>query len=124
MMKFNTFYRENMKKTHFLPHFGKICAFFLFILLTACTKTPAASDSITNSAINTTTALEQSLPAQCATDGIKTQINAIKTQINAIKTACDTEKQVITQEKIRWKWAFFGLLAVVVAYILRRLSVR
>lgn len=94
----------------------------LTLLSNGCSKQPVASESIANSAINATTALEQSLPVTCATDGIKAQITAIKTQITAIATACETEKQVITQEKIRWQWSFFALLAVVIVYILKRIT--
>ena len=74
------------------------------------------------SAINTATAIEQSLPKQCATDGIKSQITAIKTQITAITQACETEKAEIQAEKIKWKTAFFGLLIAIAVFVIRTVA--
>lgn len=88
-------------------------------MLSCCTAHTVTSD-LAESAITTTTAIEQSLPKECATNAIKTQITALKTQITAIAQACDTEKNVITAEKVRWQWAFFGLLLVIAAYITRK----
>lgn len=95
----------------------------LTVLLTGCAKEPVASNTMAESAINSATALEQSLPATCNTASIKTQIQAIKTQINAITQSCETEKQVITEQKVKWKMAFFGLLVVILIYVIKRLSI-
>lgn len=90
------------------------------LLLCGCAKQPVPSNTIAESAINTTTAIEQSLPAQCATEAIKTQLQAVKTQITAITQACETEKAEIRSEKIKWKTAFFGLLVVIGIYIAKK----
>lgn len=100
--------------------YGLFC--LLFILSSCATHT--ASHDIADSATTSATALEQSLSKECATKAIKTQINVIKSQINAIKTTCDTEKEVIEQEKIRWKWAFIALVMAIIVYIGKRLTNR
>ena len=94
--------------------------FCLLLLILSSCGTPTTSHNIADGATNSANALEQSLSKDCATSAIKTQITAIKTQIKAIVSACDTEKQVINQEKIRWKWSFLGLLIVVSMFVLRK----
>jgi len=89
------------------------------LLLNGC-RTQTATESVAESVINTTTALEKSLTAECKTEAITSQIWAIKTQIKAIQTTCQTEKDKITQEKLRWKWAFWALVLVVGAYLARK----
>lgn len=74
------------------------------------------------SAINTATAIEQSLPKQCATDGIKSQITAIKTQITAITQACETEKAEIRADKIKWMTAFFGLVIAIAVFVIQKVT--
>lgn len=91
----------------------------LLLILCSC-GTPTASHDVAQNAINATVALEKSLPVECKQEIIKTQLDAIKTQINTIVTTCETEKQVIEQEKMRYKWAFFSLLLLVMAYVLRK----
>lgn len=93
----------------------------LFLSCTLCScGTVSASHDIADSATNTVTALEHSLSAECATDGIKTQIQAVKTQITAITKACETEKAEIRADKVKWQTAFWGLFVVVAAFVLRK----
>lgn len=92
-------------------------------LCTLCScGAPSASNTMAESAINTATAIEQSLPKQCATEGIKTQITAIKTQITAITQACETEKAEIRADKIKWKTAFFGLVIAIAVFVIRKVA--
>ena len=105
--------------------FCKVCFTILLILtvLTSCAKQPVASETIADSAISAATAIEQALPKECATQAIKTQITALKTQIKAITAASESEKQVIEQEKIRWKWAFLSLVMAVALFIAKKVFV-
>jgi hypothetical protein len=91
------------------------------ILLSGCARETPVSNTIADNAITATTALEQSLPAECKTESITTQITVVKTQIRAIKNACETEKNVIEQEKTRWKWSFYGVLILIGLYIARKI---
>ena len=90
-----------------------IVFFFVMLALVGCAKTQPVSETIADNAVNATTGLEQSLPIECKTDAIMTQITVIKTQIRAITNACETEKGVIEQEKRRYQWAFYGVLVVI-----------
>lgn len=94
----------------------------LTVLLNGCQTTP--THDMTENAQTALTALEQSIPVQCATESIKTQIKGIRTQINTIEKTCvktcNDEKAVIEAEKVKWKIAFFGLLVVVGVWILRK----
>lgn len=90
-----------------------------FVLL-GCAKQSVTNDIITN-AENSVQTLEKTLTADCKTEGVLSQLYGLKMQINSIRTSCQTEKDIITDEKLRWKWAFFGLLAMIGAYIARKL---
>ena len=96
--------------------YGLLC--LLFILSSCGTYT--VSHNIADDTLNATTALENSLSVDCKTDVINARLDQIKTQIPQIIKSCESEKQVIEQEKIRWKWSFLGLLTFVLAYILRK----
>lgn len=89
-------------------------------LISACSRATPVSDEIANGAIDATNGLEQQLPHECKTSTITTQLAVIKTQIRAITNACQTEKDVITEQKRKYQWAFFGLLAVVGMFIIKK----
>lgn len=96
--------------------------FLLLLLLCGCAKTTPVSENIADNAINATTALEQSLPTECKTEAITTQLVVIKTQIKAITNACETEKSILNQDKTKWKVGFWALIGLIIAYIFRRLT--
>ena len=107
----------------------RICEIVLYIILAliilslcACGKTQPVSETIADSAVQTTVALEKTLPEECKTDAIKAQIWAVQTQIKAINAACETEKDVITSDKLKWKVAFWSLIGLIAAYILRKVT--
>ena len=100
-----------------------VLIFFLIILtLTGCAKKEPVSETIADNAINATTGLEQQLPEQCKTSAITTQLTLIKTQIRSISNACETEKQVIEQQRRGWKMSFWALIGLIIAYIFKRLT--
>lgn len=91
------------------------------ILLAGCARKAPVSETIADSAINTTTALEQSLTPECKTDNVITQLAVIRTQIRAVSNACDAEKEQIDRERLKWFWAFWGLVCVIGAYAVRKI---
>ena len=97
-----------------------IIFFILALALCGCSKTTPVSEDIANGAINATTGLEQQLPVACKTDAIMTQITVIKTQIRAITNACETEKNVIEQQKQHYQWAFYGTLVLIGLFLARK----
>lgn len=101
-----------------MKHFTILLVFTL--LLNGC-RTQTASEAVTESAINTTTALEQSLPVECKTEPIIAQIDAIKTQIQAIETTCKVEVDNMRLQRNKYMWAFFATIAVCAIYFLRKM---
>lgn len=93
----------------------------LMLTLSGCAREEPVSQTISENAINATTALEQSLTVECKTDSIKTQLTVIKTEIMAVNKACQTEKEQITREKNSWKLGFWGLIIIMGAYIIRKI---
>ena len=95
--------------------------FLSLIVLSACAKDVAPSETISDNAINATTALEQALPEQCKGESVITQIGVIKTQIRAITQSCELEKEIINKDKIKWKWAFWGLLSIICVFVIKKI---
>lgn len=93
--------------------------FFLCFILCSCGG-QSTSGELANLATNSVIALEKTLPTECATDGIKAQITAIKTQITAIDQACEIEKDQIRHDKVKWQTAFWGLLAIVAFFGIKK----
>ena len=98
--------------------YGLLLALFM---LSSCGTQSATHNAVEN-AKNSVTELENILPAECKPNYIKTQINTIRTQIDAIEERCVAENEKLTAEKVRWKTAFFSLLAVMVVWVISKLK--
>lgn len=96
----------------------------LTVLLSGCVKEQTATETIADSAKEQVLAIYNGLPKECQTDFNKKQTATAQKAIDAIVQSCNDQKEVITQEKIRWKWSFIGLLIVICAYIIKRLSIK
>lgn len=103
-------------------HFTKLL--IIALLLSGCVKEQTTTETIADSAKEQVMAIYNGLPKECQTDFNKKQTATAQKAIDAIVQSCNDQKEVITQEKIRWKWSFFGLLIVVGAYIAKRLTAR
>ena len=98
-----------------------VAIFFLLVLLLAgCSKTEPVSNTIADNAVNTVVAVEKALPNECKTEAVKTQLTVVKSEIRSITSACESEKNVITQDKLKWKFGFWGLIIVIGLYIARK----
>ena len=98
-----------------------VAIFFLLILLLAgCSKSEPVSDTIADNAVNTVVAVEKALPEECKTEAVKTQLTVVKSEIRSITKACDSEKDVITQDKLKWKWSFWGMILLIGLYVARK----
>lgn len=107
----------------------RVCKIILYLLLAllvfslvACSSTPQVSETIADNAVNTVVAVEKSLSAECKTEAVTTQLTVVKSEIRSITSACQAEKDVITQEKLRWKWSFWALVLVIAAYVARKIT--
>ena len=91
------------------------------VLLAGCAKQEPLSETIAETAINTVTAIEQSLPVECKTDAVATQFIIAKTEIRNVKNACENEKKDILRDKRKWQVGFWALVLVIGAYITRKI---
>lgn len=92
----------------------------LLLLLFGCAKTTPASETIANSAQESLNSIENTLSNECKTKAVQSQIIAAKTAVQATITACENEKEVINQEKLRWKWSFLALTLIVLVHIVKK----
>lgn len=99
---------------------------WFFGLLLCCTLCSCGVGSGNHEAIDavgtSVNALEQSLPKECKTKGIQTQIDGIKKQLVVAESRCDDEIRKEKSNTIKWKTAFFGLLLVVSVWLLKKLK--
>ena len=105
----------------YIPEIIIVAIFFLLILLLAgCSKTEPVSNTIADNAVNAVVAVEKTLPEECKTEAVKTQLTIVKSEIRNITKACESEKDIITQDKLKWKWSFWGMIVLIGLYIARK----
>lgn len=101
--------------------FKKFISLIFIFTLVACAKHPAVVEKASDATKQALEALEASLPETCATDAIKSQINAIRAQIASIESACESDKETAVAEerdkKRKWQIAFLSLLALVLGFL-------
>lgn len=92
----------------------------MLFLLCSCGNKSIAVKNATEATKENIEALERSLPENCATDGIKTQIKAIKLQVESLRAACEAEKTAAVaaerDKKRRWQLGFLSLLSLVLGF--------
>lgn len=91
----------------------------ILLCLTSCSRATTNHEAIgvVHNSVNT---LEQSLPKECKTKAIQSQIDGLHQQLAVAESRCD---DAIRQEKtntVKWKTAFFGLLLVIGVWVVRK----
>lgn len=94
--------------------------FLLMLLLTSCSKEVPGSQQAAENAINTVTAIQESLPKECQTSSNQLLFKVAQSEIREVKTHCDNEKAKITRDKIKWQGATFVLLVIIIGYIIKK----
>lgn len=92
----------------------------LSFMISGCSKTVDPVESLTDAAHQQIVAIDESLPKECRTKAIKEQLKAHDETVESIKMNCDTQRQLLNEEKIRWKWSFITLLVMILAYFGRK----
>lgn len=94
------------------------------LLLALCILSSCGTSTTNHDAIgvvhNSVNTLEQSLPKECKTKVIQSQIDGLHQQLKVAESSCN---DAIRQEKsntIKWKTAFFGLLLVIGVWAARK----
>lgn len=93
----------------------------LVLLMCGCVKQPDSVETATEAAHQQIVAIKESLPKECQTKAIEEQLKAHDATVDSIRENCETQKAQITSEKTKWKWSFFALAFLVLAYISKRI---
>lgn len=93
----------------------------LVLVLAACSKEVSPSQSAANNAIDTITAIHQSLPEQCKTQANETLFNVAQREIQSVVEQCDIEKAEIERIVIKWRTFAVLLSLLILAYIIRKI---
>ena len=94
--------------------------FLLLFILCSCMQHTKIRQDIkqANDAIIT---LEKSLPDMCKTPEINAKIEMIRAKIQQVETRCETQIELLTSEKNRWRTMFYCMAIIVGLYIAKRL---
>lgn len=91
-----------------------VCLLF-FAMLLGCAKQNTPTETVANSAKESITTLVAAKP-ECKDVG-----NVCNSQIESIVASCDLEISNINKDLIKWKWSFWGLLAVIGVYLIKKI---
>lgn len=93
-------------------------------LLSGCTHTPTATETLTEGIKKDIQAIEKSLPKECQTEGIKLQLAALESKVEANLATCEAEKALLEEEKRHkdtWIGGLFMTVIVLAGLLLKRL---
>ena len=117
-----------MKKTPYIQSKRhKTCKIIFYVLillliccLFGCAKQQDPVDTAANVAHQQIQVIRDSLPTECQTKAIQTELDAADRSVDSVVETCETQKKVLSEEKLRWKWAFLATVVMIAAYIARK----
>lgn len=98
----------------------KILLLLVAVLLSGCTRETPPSHEMTENAINTITAIQQSLPEECKTEANQLMFRVAEREVRGIEKQCDIEKAKIERQVIKWRLISFAMALAIIAYIMKR----
>lgn len=98
----------------------KILLLLVAVLLSGCTRETPPSHEMTENAINTITAIQQSLPEECKTESNQLMFRVAEREVRGIEKQCDIEKGKIERQVIKWRLISFAMALIIIAYIMKR----
>lgn len=90
------------------------------VLLSGCQKEKPAYHEVAQNGIEVINAIEEGLPAECKSESNKILFNVARKEMRNVEGSCDLAVSKVESEKLRWKWAVFGLLTVIGLYIAKK----
>lgn len=93
-------------------------------LLSGCTHTPTATETLTEGIKKDIQALEKSLPKECKTEGVMAQFSALEAKIDASLAVCENEKALLEEEKRHkdtWIGVWFMSALILLGLYLRKI---
>ena len=98
----------------------KMKKILLCLFLVGCGNDVPVYHEVAQNGIDVINAIEQGLPAECKTETNKTLFSVARKEMSNVEHSCDLQIAKVEQEKLRWKWSLFALLAVIGVYIVRK----
>ena len=88
-------------------------------LLSGCTHTPTATETLTEGIKKDIQAIEKSLPKECQTESIKLQLVALESKVEANLATCEAEKALLEEEKrLSDTWVGFLFMGCIILLFL------
>lgn len=94
--------------------------FILLLFLWGCAKQPDPVETAANAAHQQIVAIKESLPKECQSKANEEQLKALDGTVESIVANCNTQKAILDEQRIRWKYAFIILSVMVLAYLGRK----
>ena len=94
--------------------------FVLLLFFWGCVKQPDSVDAAANAAHQQIVAIKESLPKECQSKTNEEQLKALGGTIESIVANCNTQKAILDEQRVRWKYAFMILSVMVLAYVGRK----
>lgn len=108
--------------THF-QRYVKNIAFFICILACAGCASKSATDSISESVTQQIVALKESLPPECQTKAIYSQISAIESGKDSMVQSCKADIAKVEAQRDKWMVAFFAIVAVLCGFAVKKFKI-
>lgn len=117
---------HSVKKSHNFVLFGAKWAILLFmlgglLLMCGCTR-KTATDSISESVTQQIVALKESLPPECQTKAIYSQISAIESGKDSMVQSCRADIAKVQAQRDKWIVAFFAIVAALCGFAIRKFT--
>lgn len=88
-------------------------------LLSGCTHTPTATETLTEGIKKDIQAIEKSLPKECQTESIKLQLTALESKVEANLATCEAEKALLEEKKrLSDTWVGFWFMGCIILLFL------
>lgn len=83
----------------------------------------SATDSISESVAQQIVALKESLPVECQTRAIYSQIDAIESSKNSMVQSCKADVAKVEAQRDKWMIAFFAIVLVLCGFAAKRFKI-
>lgn len=101
----------------------KKIAFCMCVLACAGCAGKSATDSISESVAQQIVALKESLPVECQTKAIYSQIDAIESNKDSIVQSCKADIAKVEAQRDKWMVAFFAIVAILGVLTIKKLKI-
>lgn len=89
----------------------------LILCLAGCAKQTDALNDAATVAHETIADIGYSLPKECKTETVNKRLKTADMAVDSVVSACESQKETIEQERIRWKWSFFAVAIIILFHV-------